>query len=255
MTFVWKIRTLVAGLGVHGSHPSAADSLSSSERPALCTEARAWVASHPRIRPKSLREFTSLPAHYQRALFNSYNPAERAALWRQHFARYTSTVSRLNQVQKSFIDSIGQSLESFIASNPSRETISRFALAATLVLGRSEAKVVFGKLGVYDPSILDHARLEGLFGAFEAGTPRRTSRQDGVMLRFASHSIVAPIIRWNRASVVPQGCSCHTGGIGDFCDDGVGPHQTCMSAAGCNGIGCGWLFLQTCNGNCQGAAS
>lgn len=249
--FAPVLATLV--IGVTTSPRPLAESAKSPPPPALCVEAREWVAANPAIRPKDLATLAALPAHYQRALFNEYSDAERASLWRQHFARYTSSASRFTPAQKAFIHSVGRSVESFIRSKPSERDIERFALNATLVLGRQEAKLVFGRLGVLDPTVLDLALLDQSMTAPRGHSPlarASTSRGSG-SFRLARYTFAASIPAISVGSGERQGCGCHTGSIGDFCDTGTGPQESCKAVSGCSGIGCGWLFLQECNGNCQ----
>ncbi|MEI6740288.1 MAG: bacteriocin fulvocin C-related protein [Gemmatimonadaceae bacterium] len=220
----------------------------------LCEEARAWVTAHPEVRPIDLATLSELPIHYQRALFNSYTAAEQSLLWRQHFARYTSGASRFTERQKAYVDSVGRNIESFIASKPSDREIERFAFSATLMLGRQEAKTVFGRLGFIDPTIIDDIQVGH---GFVVNMNYRPINRAG---SHSSTSAVSRLVRYSFTttkhiatfrSVAREACGCHVGGIGDFCDSGTGPKESCKAVAGCGGIGCGWLFLQECNGNCE----
>lgn len=249
-----QIVVVSALLLVTGSGAVAAANRTSM--PAGCAAALAWVQQHGSRLPKTLDEFQFFPSVYQRAVFRSLEPAGRIELWRQHLRRYTGAGSRLTVSQRSFIDSVASGLDEFMNDPAVLERLPAFAATAQQVLGVHPAQVVFGRLGLVDTTLVRPSWIAGAphdpssVGYIKAAWRIEPSAMVTIV---ASRYLPAG---WVRSTLPGAGntlaCGCHSGSNGDFCDSGTGPAQKCQGAENCGdmGTGCGWLWLQSCNGQC-----
>jgi hypothetical protein len=232
---------------------------SRSERPsrAPCVEASEWVASHTAETPRDLAQFALYPKLYQKAIYRALSHDQRLHLWREHLALYSGSGSRLNHGQRKFIDSVSFVLSSLLNEKADSPVIGRFALQAENVLGVYTAHAVFGGIDPVDSLLASKEQVTSLRHAERSFARLRVESRIRTPISFASYAAhtylpkaVVPSAVFREAMKF-ENCSCHAGSNGDFCDGGTGPHTQCSAVVGCGGIGCGWLWLQECNGSCQ----
>jgi hypothetical protein len=219
--------------------------LSAAPEPA-CVIAQRWVDDHAWMRPSSLDGFYYLPAVYQKAVYRSFDADRRIRLWREHLAKYSGPASRLSVSQKRFIDSVAVNLEQLFSKKDPEPDIQIFAAAAIEKFGYRIARTIFGQLGAEDPELLELAALPN-----RPVRPFVLARYDG---NTPGHEELAALFRpayGARLGVASMGsCDCHV--TSDFCDPITGPHEHCAPDVKCepDGPGCGWFWLEACDGDC-----
>jgi hypothetical protein len=237
------IGLLTLGLGLASPAPDKAVS--------ACTKAREWAQSNLFRLPRSLEDFSTYSRLQRRAIFDALPNKEKEHLWVEHLAIYTGEFSELSMSEKAFVDSVANSVSALIGSPDRDARLKLLASEATEAIGLDKARSIFGKLGELDPSLID---VRGLSLAVPP-TGYRAGAGFNAVTQASSFSPWRSEARFTLTQPsfflsVRDGCQCHAGSSGDFCDGGTGPHSECVLDESCTGIGCGWLFLQTCNGNC-----
>lgn len=178
-----------------------------------CIAANEWVLMRSSELPRSYDEFVRFPVSYQRAIFKNLSPKEKASLFNSNI--------------DSQLDNLASSEREFALRIRSKIAASLFSIPPEDIEDMDSHFVSHGLPTTRE--IVNNLGLDTAFNLF-ASLPVENSYLD--ML------------------AVPEDCGCSQSG--DFCSV-RGHNLECGGSGGCEGSdgGCGWLWLQDCNGECQ----
>jgi hypothetical protein len=189
-----------------------------SEPALACGAAEAaWVQENLETLPRTLSGFSKHSLGYRKAIYRALPGDVKAQLWREQLAHFASAAS-LSGEQKALLGEVAASLTNFDDETVLNSLLDKYETRIRKSFSKDQIGEIFTNLGVGDPSV--------------AGRP---------------------------TAVNSGGCSCHSGGIDVGACGPSGPPGTIFVAAGgcawkspCNpdSSGCGWFWLQSCNGSC-----
>lgn len=191
-----------------------------------CERARLWVGEHLHALPDSRAELAEYSPVYRRAIVAEYPPTTRQRLWREHLHAFRTSYSGLSERQIRFIGQLVERLDVLLdpAAEPRDGVRQMKRKAAGLFPPRLRHKIFAQPL---PPSIQ-------LFHRAGSGT--------------AWHPAMASTIG------APSGsrtlCDCAIGSSFS-CNSITGPSTQCVSGACTATSGCGFLWMDQCNGICQ----
>jgi len=185
---------------------------------------RDWLATHASP-SHSIAEFEGLPITYRRAIYSSASPAEKAALWREHFrllSERDAVPSGLLERAMAIADAKKTYLDPTLGQ---RDELDRLAKDFTEALGPTKTKEWLASIG----------------STSQAKAPRPSTV---VRLRLLlRHSLIAE-------ASAPDWCNCTNDSSVTMCTDPM----TCEQPSFCMDVkeNCGWMWDYTCNGLCVG---
>ncbi|MBZ4373864.1 bacteriocin fulvocin C-related protein [Corallococcus sp. AS-1-6] len=152
-----KVLVAVAGLvsivvtAGCSSQPSAA---SASE----CEKVQKWVQANAKRLPHSYSELTEYPTAYRRAIYATYSPDERSAVWQGHFDAYLMQHPELGQEQVDYLRRAKElATPAFFANaklKESRAQLESLRTGLETLFGSDEAFNILAQLGPSDDSLI-----------------------------------------------------------------------------------------------------
>lgn len=194
-----------------------------SARAQSCMAARDWAAANRDKLPKTYAAFGELPVEYRRAAYQFTSDTLKSDFWREHLENYLTNHPQLTDDQRQvLLEGIQMVTPQFFAALSQKDD--------NLIKRRSRAQLSF--LEVRAQAVLSHQQIGEIFAQLGPAT--------------SEFVLLAP--QGDQPKVIPIRPSCSCAQTHDFCPNGAG----CGRGAGCVGtsVGCGWIWVNGCNGSC-----
>jgi hypothetical protein len=225
MTAKTRRRVVVCAIAVGFALPTETVLLRAIATPDSSDAAQLWVSESSAAQLQAAAsEVEQYPFAYRRAIMRALSPADRAAVWQRHFARYLVNHPELDPAVVAMLNDAAALATPDAFSNPTdeaRAAIRAMAEEVQVVLGAAEADDLFYRLGPPDP-------------ASWWGLPAMQQMSDFVRRVFV-------------VDARDDDCDCNL----SFGCEGA---ATCSSGVSCTPDEtwpmCGWFWNQVCNGFC-----
>ena len=178
----------------------------------------AWVNEHLETLPRTLAGFSEYSLAYRKAIYRALPEDVKTHLWREQLNHYASSPNFSGE-QKALLQEVSGSITQFDGSAKLPNLLDKYETRIRASFTKNQIGEIFTNLGVGDPAV--------------AGRPSASS--SGI-------------------------CECHSGGLDVGSCGPTGPPGTVFLQGGCRwqspcnidvDDGCGWFWLQSCNGTCS----